>query len=97
MKHLAKLNNLTSINLNNCYQITDDGLEHLASLKNLISIELSRCYQITDKGLRELILIENLTSIDLSGCQSISLNWRKNMTHDELNNLRNAPSETLGL
>ena len=54
------------INLSECNQITDKGLEFL---KDVHTIYLSYCYQITDKGLE---FLKGIHTIDLYGCNKIT-------------------------
>ncbi|WP_341822228.1 leucine-rich repeat domain-containing protein [Wolbachia endosymbiont (group A) of Clivina fossor] len=65
IKELAKLKNLTSLDLSGD-DVTDEGVKELAKLKNLTSLNLDRNY-ITDEGVKELAKLKNLTSLDLSG------------------------------
>ena len=51
LEHVAKLTQLTSLNLSCCVKITDTGLEHVAKLTQLTSLDLINCDKITDTGL----------------------------------------------
>ena len=51
LSKLKKLN-LTSLRLDGCKLITDQGLKVLKSLQNLTSLSLERCELITDQGLK---------------------------------------------
>jgi hypothetical protein len=64
--------NLTTLNLSGCNNITDEGLQQLTQLKNLTTLDLSGCKQITDGGLNNLAQLTKLTTLDLCGCELIT-------------------------
>jgi hypothetical protein len=63
--------NCRIINLNNCYQITDNGLKHLIGVH---TIDLRYHNQITDNGLKHLIGVH---TINLRYCNQITDNGLK--------------------
>ncbi len=66
LKKLSQnLTHLTSLNLKNCQQITDQGLTHLKNLTSLQSLNLSGCKKITDQGFAHLKNLNSLQSLDL--------------------------------
>ena len=68
LKQVAKLTQLTSLNLARCRQITDFAL--LAALNQLTSLNLQGCNQITD--LAPLAGMTKLTSLYLRRCTQIT-------------------------
>ena len=64
---LAKLAQLTSVNLEGCSKITDAAVAELAKLTQLTSVNLSECDNITDAGVKELAKLTQLTSVNLAG------------------------------
>ena len=65
-KHLNNLEGVHTINLSNCYQITDQGLEYL---KGVHTINLTDCNQITDQGLKYL---KGVININMYNCYLIT-------------------------
>jgi len=54
LKEVAKLKQLTSLELAGCEQITDTGLKEVAKLQKLTYLDLSCYEQITDAGVAQL-------------------------------------------
>jgi Leucine Rich repeat len=71
---LSSLSNLRQLNLTDCYNITDIGIQYLSSLCNLQQLILSRCYNITDNGIQYLSSLSNLRQLELWGCSNITDN-----------------------
>ncbi len=70
---IASLKNLTSLNLDRCYNISDLDIDILKDLKFLIFLSLAQCTKITDKALKligENFL--NLKELNLSQCTKIT-------------------------
>ena len=61
---LAKLPNLTHLNINNCPELTDDLLKAIGEIKTLKQLNLSGNAQITDAGLTNLKRLK-LDTLDL--------------------------------
>ena len=53
LKHLAKLKQLTSLDLRSCWRITDGGLKELAKLEQLTKLNL-RDTKVTKAGVAQL-------------------------------------------
>ena len=62
----------TSLDLSECYIITDADLIHISNLTNLTSLDLRYCANITDAGLIHLSNLTNLTSLNLYRCDKIT-------------------------
>jgi len=66
LQHVAKLTNLTTLDLTGCFfGITDAELQHVAKLTNLTTLSLSS-HRITDAGLQYVAKLTNLTTLSLS-------------------------------
>ncbi len=63
LAHLVKLDQLTSLNLDNCEGITDDGMSHIAKLKSLQKLCL-RYTNISDSGVAHLCKASQLTELE---------------------------------
>ena len=68
LKEVAKLPNLTSLDLMYCKQITDAGLKELVKLKELATLILTGT-KITDTGLKEVIQLKQLEVLYLRSAQ----------------------------
>lgn len=64
LAQVAQIPHITSLRLDNCKQLTDDGVRHLASLPNLRELDLSST-RVTDDGLRVLRQLPQLRSLGL--------------------------------
>ena len=51
LKQVAKLTQMTILNLRGCKRITNAGLVEVAKLTQLTSLNLRRCKKISDEGL----------------------------------------------
>ena len=67
---LAKLDNLTSLNLSQNERITNRGAVALAALSNLRALNLSNT-KVTSSALRFLGALSKLQSLALYGCQGV--------------------------
>lgn len=65
MSALSELEQLESLYINNCEQVSDVGVAHLIKLRNMKSLELMRCKFVTGKGLNQFV---NLTNLSLAEC-----------------------------
>ena len=65
---------LQSLDISNCYNITDEGIRAVATgLPHLQSLSLSNCCNITDEGIRALATgCPHLQSLDISWCYTIT-------------------------
>jgi len=68
---LAELQQLTSIDLGSCEQITDAGLKAVVKLKQLTTLGL-RGTQITGVGIKELATLQKLTALNLAQCNRLT-------------------------
>jgi hypothetical protein len=68
----ASLTALTSLDLRECEQVSDNGLHALDGLTALTSLNLSFCRQLSHGGLCSLAGLTALTSLDLHGCREMS-------------------------
>lgn len=85
-----ELSKLESLDLEGCSKITGSGLSSLAPyLNRLTSLNLRRCKSINDAGLIEILLsFQGLDKVDLRGCRLISSPYRKVLSIQEINKLR---------
>ena len=65
---------LQSLNLSNCWNITDEGIRVVASgLPQLQSLNITACNKITDEGIRALANgFRQLQSLNISFCYNIT-------------------------
>ena len=64
---------LKTLIIENCSQITDQGLEYLQGLPSLTHLRLSKkCDQISDAGLEKLQKLSKLTQLRLGNCRNIT-------------------------
>jgi len=69
------VDNLESLNLSGCFNVTDVGLGHafVKDLAQLTSLNLSLCKQITDSSLGRIAQsVRNLDTLNLGGCSNIT-------------------------
>ncbi len=74
LSHIAKLTQLTKLNLEWCKKITNKGLEHLTKLTQLTKLNLKGCNKIRDNGFKHLTKLTQLTNLNLSCCFDITDN-----------------------
>jgi len=73
LQALAGLTALTSLDLQECWEVTDDGLRALSSLTALTDLHLGFCRQVSDNGLRVILAgLTALSTLGLSGCEQVS-------------------------
>lgn len=84
---LAKLDNLTSLNLSQNERITNRGAAALASLSNLRALNLSNT-KVTAAALQFLGALSKLQSLALYGCQGVDENTSISLLHNELPSLK---------
>jgi Leucine-rich repeat (LRR) protein len=72
LQTLASLPALTNLDLEDCQQVTDDGLLALACLTALTNLNLKMCMQVSDDGLRALASLTALVNLNLGGCEQVS-------------------------
>lgn len=89
LENLKGLNQLNTLKLGWCYDITDAGLKHLEGLNQLNTLDLSWCSDITDAGLEYLKGLKQLNTLNLSRCKEI--------TDAGLKQLKGLPLNTLDL
>ncbi len=65
------LNEIVSLNLAECRNVTNEGIRFLKSLPHLIELNLSSC-SLTDSGLAELKPLNHLLRLNLSYCNRIT-------------------------
>ncbi len=63
---------LQTLDLRNCYNITDSGLESLKTLTSLQTLDLFNCKKITDSGLEHLKALTSLQTLNLLNCGKIT-------------------------
>ena len=65
---------LQSLNLSNCWNITDEGITAVASgLPQLQCLDITACYKITDKGIAAVASgLSQLQSLNISNCGNIT-------------------------
>jgi len=69
---LVQCKTLQSLNLRNCNQITDAGLNALRRLPLLRSVNLRNCTKITDAGIEILSALPKIEDVDLSFMDQIT-------------------------
>eukprot|EP00959_Pyramimonas_sp_CCMP1952_P474229 9503094-Pyramimonas_sp.AAC.2 len=57
---------LTTIELDRCSNVSDEGVKALGSLDTLTDLSLDRCYKVTDEGIKALGSLSKLTALNLS-------------------------------
>lgn len=86
--YLLKLNNLISLNMSGCDNISDEGLEVLSTITTLTELNLSNCTSISNIGLLYLLSLTNLSILNLSNSYGItsvsSLSTLSNLTSLDL-------------
>ena len=85
--HLAKLENLTSLNLSQNERITNRGAASLANLVNLRALNLSNT-RVNSAALRFLGGLVKLQSLALYGCRGIDDSASISLLHSELPSLK---------
>lgn len=82
---IGSLKQLTALNLSDCRQITDKGINRLKELQNLKELYLAGCTELTSACLLDLKVLTELTKLDIS-----SVNIRdEDIVHlKELKNLK---------
>ncbi len=83
MRNIAKLVQLTSLEISCGENITDDGLLMLGSLKNMTSFQVNSCPYITGKGLK---IINKFRHLEYLGINNIARNIDN--FYDEIPNFR---------
>lgn len=71
VKAVYSLSTLTTLNLAENRNITDEGLSRLAALVGLTSLNLSSC-SITNRGLASLVDLKKLEHLNISYCNRVS-------------------------
>ncbi|HVU90445.1 MAG TPA: hypothetical protein VHD36_24180 [Pirellulales bacterium] len=70
--HVAKMDSVTSLHLEDDPGISDVGLQHLLAMKNLTALDLRGCQGITDAGLQILAGKPGWQMIALGRCSNIT-------------------------
>jgi len=68
LKALAPFSNLTTLELNAGFNVTDEGVKEIAKLSSLTTLVLGNV-PITDSGLQQLAALTNLTTLNLSSSE----------------------------
>jgi hypothetical protein len=63
---------LSSLQLNGCVKLTDEGLKYLEQLSNLNFLNIGYCGLLTDKTLKSLTHFKNLKSLNIDGCHQMT-------------------------
>jgi len=72
VERLTELATITHLDLGDCHQLTDAGLERLvAGLPGLVELKLRRCERITGRGLAHLTRLPALARLRLAGGQRL--------------------------
>jgi F-box/leucine-rich repeat protein 14 len=79
---VRRLENLESLSLRGCNQITDDGLQALEGLSSLKSLNLKGCSQVTNQGLSSVGRLKNLEFLNLMGLPKITDAGLKSLRRD---------------
>lgn len=67
-KHIGKMTQLVSLDINDPVAVTGECLAHLTKLKNLTHLYMENA-RLTNEDLRHLPALINLSSLELSNCQ----------------------------
>lgn len=96
LARLAKIAQITRLQLGGSLQLTDDGVHHLARMTQLQELDLSGWKGgITDRGLEALQHLEQLRRFDIGWQQNITdagIEYLKNCHHLEFVNLMGTPA-----
>jgi len=71
LKELVKVDQMTSLGLSLCPQVTNEGLKELGKLKKLNSLSLGGPH-ITDATLKELANFQQIVRLDLAHCPKVT-------------------------
>ena len=63
---------VSTVYLDGCFGVTNEGLRLLAAAPALASVNLARCREVTDDGLWLLAAASTLARVDLSGCWRVT-------------------------
>ncbi len=69
---MGALQQLQSLELRGCGQITDAGLQHISRLQLLQALDLHSCDKITDAGLQHLVTLPELKRLNLDRCPKVT-------------------------
>ena len=73
LNQLSQISTLTHLDLGDCHQVTDAGLELLVErLPGLIALKLRRCERITTRGLSALTRARGLVRLRLTGAERLT-------------------------
>lgn len=70
LKEIVALQNLVHLDLNDSYDVDDDGLAHLSKLPCLKILKVSQS-EVSDQGIAHLVALP-LESLDVSHCQQVT-------------------------
>jgi hypothetical protein len=74
LRALASLTALTSLNLQQCREVSNNGLHALVGLTALKNLNLWGCDRVSDDGLQALAGLTTLISLNLKQCGQVSNN-----------------------
>jgi len=73
--HIARMRQVTYLNLSLTPRLSDTGLEYLSEASQLTVLALDDCDRITDEGVAYLMDMPNLRTLYLGGCENVSPTW----------------------
>lgn len=71
LANLHQLTNLRELNINSCFEITDQGLMYLSRL-SLRKLDISICFGVSDEGIFHISNIRTLESLNCFSCYQIT-------------------------
>jgi hypothetical protein len=68
---ISQMINITSLDISNCYYISEEGFCYLIKLSKLVKLNLSGC-ELSEVMLENLSLLTNLVDLELKYCHNLS-------------------------
>ena len=75
IRHIARMGQVSNLNLSLTPRLTDTGLKYLSEASQLTWLSLRDCDRITDEGVSYLMGMPNLKTLYLAGCENVSPIW----------------------
>lgn len=75
---------LTALNINHVYRVTDAGMAAVARLTRLQALNVTKCKKLTDAAMGEVARLTRLQSLKLSECELITNSGALFVTRSQL-------------
>ena len=72
LKELAQIETLTSLEIEDCFDISDHGLQALIPMKNLEKLTLNWTDEMTNAGFKAITTLKNLNVLALDNCINVT-------------------------